>query len=108
MRSEDDQKLKRISLLIRDDQYEALGKRGLNLSGLVRDMIDDYLSAHTITISVTDKTRELYDRIVANTGTTDADIERSFKESLGAILKEKIKEMQSLETSAFGRREAKK
>lgn len=104
----DGQELKRISLLIREDQYQKLGERGLNLSGLVRDMIDDYLSDHTITISVTEETRHLYDRIVSNTGSSDADIEVYFREALGGMLKDKIKEMQTLESSAFGRRETKK
>jgi hypothetical protein len=99
-----DDDLKRISLLIREDQYAALGERGLNLSGLVRDLIDDYLSSASITISVSDETRKLYDRIVANTGTSDADIERHWREALGGILKEKIKEMQSLESAAFSKR----
>jgi hypothetical protein len=105
MRGQDEDKaLKRISLLIREDQYTELGERGLNLSGLVRDMIDDYLSAHTITIAVSDETRKLYDRIVANAGTSDADIEKVFRESLGVLLRAKIKEMQSLETAEFGKR----
>lgn len=97
--------LKRISLLIREDQYRQLCERGLNLSGLVRDMIDDFLSSHSVTISVTDETRKLYDRIVSNTGSSDAEIERYFREALGAMLKDKIKEMQTLEAAAFGRRQ---
>lgn len=102
-----DQALKRISLLIREDQYKTLSERGLNLSGLVRDMIDDYLSDHTVTIGVSEETRQLYDRIVSNTGSTDADIEGYFREALGGMLKDKIKEMQTLETRVFGRREKK-
>src|SRR5437868_2517188 len=98
------QALKRISLLIREEQYQALNERGLNTSGLVRDLIDDYLSEYRITISVTEETRKLYDRIVSNTGTSDAEIERYFRESLGAMLKDKIREMQALEVDAFGGR----
>ena len=101
--SKEESPLKRISLLIREDQYQVISGRGLNLSGLVRDMIDDYLSAHTITISVTDETRKLYDRIVSNAGTSDSDIEHYFRESLGVMLKAKIKEMQSLEQAEFGK-----
>ena len=67
--------LRRISLMVRADQHAALSEKGLNVSGLVRDLIDDYLSEHTITISVGEETRGLYDQIVANTGSTDEDVE---------------------------------
>jgi ribosomal silencing factor RsfS len=94
--------LKRISMMIREDQYEALNERGLNLSGLVRDLIDDYLSSDKITLSVSDDTRKLYDAIVANTGSNDAEIEAHLKEALKVLLKAKIKAMQELERKAFG------
>lgn len=97
-----DQHLKRISLLLRHDQYEALTERGLNVSGLIRDLIDDYLSDHKITLSVGESTRALYDRIVSNTGSTDADVERYLKEALGQMLKARIKEMQALQRDEFG------
>jgi hypothetical protein len=89
--------LRRISLMVREDQYQALTDRGLNVSGLVRDLIDDYLSEHTITISVGEETRSLYDQIVANTGSTDVDIEVYFREALKHMLRDKIRAMQKLE-----------
>jgi hypothetical protein len=89
--------LRRISLMVREDQYQALTDRGLNVSGLVRDLIDDYLSEHTITISVGEETRSLYDQIVANTGSTDVDVEVYFREALKHMLRDKIKAMQKLE-----------
>ena len=95
--------LKRISLLLRDDQYQELTGRGINVSGLVRDLIDDYLSSHKITLSVTEETRGLYERIVSNTGSTDADVEKYLKASLGEMLRDKIKDMQTLQIEAFGR-----
>jgi hypothetical protein len=101
-----EQPLKRISLLIREDQYTRVGELGLNLSGLVRDLIDDHLSEHKVTISVGEETRRLYETIVSNTGSSDADIEVHFREALGAMLKEKIKSMQALEASAFGGKSA--
>ena len=88
--------LKRISLLVREDQHEKLTALGLNVSGLVRDLIDDHLSDHKITLAVSEATRNLYDRIVANTGSTDADVEVIFKDALGALLENKIAEMQQL------------
>lgn len=96
-----DKPLKRISLLIREDQYDRITKEELNLSGLVRDLIDDHFSSDAITISASKETKKLYDRIVANTGTDDAELEGYFRESLHKLLKGKISQMQKLEKTAF-------
>lgn len=96
-----DPSLKRISLLLREEQYQALTERGLNVSGLVRDMVDDYLSDHKVTIAVSEETRSLYDKIVSNTGSSDADIEKYLREALGNMLKDKILEMQDLQDKNF-------
>lgn len=93
--------LKRISLMIRAEQYEQITQRGLNLSGLVRDLLDDYLSEHKVTVAVSEETRQLYDRIVSNTGSTDEDVERYLKEALKALLEAKIRSMQELKDTAF-------
>jgi len=83
--------------MVREDQYRELSDRNLNVSGLVRDLIDDYLSRDTVTVSVGEETRQLYDQIVANTGTTDQDVEVYFREALKNMLRDKIKAMQALE-----------
>ncbi len=89
--------LRRISLMVREDQYKNLTDQGLNVSGLVRDLIDDHLSENKITISVGEETRNIYDRIVANTGSTDIDVEIYFREALKNLLKDKIRAMQNLQ-----------
>lgn len=89
--------MRRISLMVREDQYKSLMEQGVNVSGLVRDLIDDHLSEHKITLGVSEKTRLLYDRLVSNTGSTDADIEVFFRKSLAQLLDEKIKDIQSLQ-----------
>lgn len=91
------QELKRISLMIREDQYEQIALTGLNLSGLMRDLIDDHFSDYKITLSVSKETRELYDLIVSNTGATDEDIEIYMKDILKRLLKDRIRSMQELE-----------
>src|SRR5690606_39189475 len=95
--------LKRISLMVGEEQYRSLTERGLNISGLIRDLIDDYLSEHKITISVTEETRMLYDKIVSNTGSTDADVEQYFRDALKLMLNDKINEMESLRNKVFGK-----
>lgn len=93
--------MKRVSLMLREDQYELITNKGLNLSGLVRDLIDDHTSEYKITLSVSEETREIYDKIVSNTGSTDEDVEKYLRDSLKILLRDKIKSMQNLEESMF-------
>ncbi len=93
--------MKRISLMLREDQYNKVTEAGLNLSGLVRDLLDDYLSEHKIILSVTEETKSLYDLIVSNTGSTDEDVEKYLKNTLKLLLKDRIKAMQELESRVF-------
>ena len=94
--------LKRISLMVREDQYESITSEGLNLSGLIRDLLDDYFSEHKITLSVEEDTKKIYDQLVANTGTTDKDLEKYLREALGKLLGDRIKSMQALEKKLKG------
>lgn len=87
------QKLKRISLMIHEEQYQMISQKGLNLSGLLRDLLDDYFSEHTITLSVEEETKEIYEMIISNTASTDADLEKYLRVSLKNLLKEKIEYM---------------
>jgi len=90
------QELKRISLMIREEQYQLINKKGLNLSGLFRDLLDDYFSEHTITLSVEEETKEIYEMIISNTASTDADLEKYLRVSLKNLLKEKIDYMKEI------------
>ena len=95
--------LKRVSLMIREDQAATLSNQGINISGLVRDLIDDHLSDHKVTLSVSEETKGLYDKVVSNTGSTDVDIEVYLREALGSLLENKIKEMVKLQNDSFGK-----
>lgn len=88
--------LKRISLVIREDQHEKLQKIGVNISGFVRDLIDDHFSDHSITLAVTKQTQDLYTKIISNTGASDQALEVFFRKALEDMLAEKIKEMNAL------------
>lgn len=83
--------------MVNEEQHQKLLDSGLNVSGLIRDLIDDYLSDFKITLSVSEETRQIYDKIVANTGTTDSDLEKYIVKALKELLKIKIREMQDLE-----------
>ena len=92
-----DKSLKRVNLMIKADQAQQVAGQDLNLSGLVRDLLDDYFSEHKITLSVSEETRNIYDKVISNTGSTDMDIEVHLREALRKLLREKIDLMQKLE-----------
>ena len=90
--------LKRISLMVREDQHDQIAHMGLNLSGLIRDLIDDYISEHKITLAVSEETKQLYDTIISNTGSSDDEVEKYLKHTLKHLLRDKIEYMQSIQT----------
>ena len=88
--------VKRISVLIEEDQYDRLSKAQINVSGLIRDLLEDYFSDTKITLSVSRKTRDLYEKIVSNTGATDKDIEPLLVQVLKDLLDVRLNKIKSL------------
>lgn len=82
--------------MIGEDQHKQLRDLGLNVSGLVRDLITDYLSEHRIVLSVSEDTKMIYQKIVANSGAQDEDLEPYIKEALHKLLKQRIQELSEL------------
>ena len=87
---------KRVSVMIGEEQYEEIARRGLNLSGFIRDLIGDHFSEHVIQIRVSPQTYELYSEIIANTGATDEDIEPLLEEVFKKLLDVRLKKIASL------------
>ncbi len=90
------QDLVRVSLMIREEQHDQLRKMDVNISGYIRDLIDDRLSGHTITLSVGSETKDVYDQIISQTGEGDLDFEPYIREALKVMLADKIKKLQKL------------
>jgi len=88
--------VRRINVTILESQYEALSRRGLNVSGLIRDLLGDYLSAASITIEVDAETRQLYDQVIANTGCTDEDVAAELRHVLQRLLDRKLEQLAAL------------
>ena len=87
---------RRVNITILEDQYRVLSERGLNVSGLIRDLLGDHLSEHSITLQVGENTRAVYDAVVSNTGASDEELEVYFRQSLAELLERKIEEMKTL------------
>jgi hypothetical protein len=90
---------KSVCLVIRQDQYEHLQSMDINVSGFIRDMIDDRLSDHTIIMNVTPETRMLYDQIVSSTLDGDSAIEPYLRDALKKMLEDRIAAMKTLQKS---------
>lgn len=93
------EEFRRISLMIREDQHVQLLELGVNMSGLIRSLIDDHLSESKITFAVSEDTAHLYQQIVSHTGSTDADVEPYLRVALKRMLKERISQMEALHRS---------
>lgn len=90
------EKFKRVNVLIREDQHQQVMGLGLSLSGLIRDLLDDRFSDTTIVLSVSKRTRKLYDHIISNFGVGDTELERFFVHALDRFLSERQKEIDVL------------
>jgi hypothetical protein len=88
--------LKSVCLMIRKDQHDRLQQMHVNISGFVRDIIDDRLSENNITLNLSPETRALYDRIISMSPKGDADLEPYLRDALKSMLKAYIDEMQTL------------
>lgn len=86
--------LTRVSLMIRKDQHEKLRDMDVNISGYMRNLVDDRLSDDTITVSVNPETKKVYDQIISHTGEGDEDFEPYVREALKNMLADKIKKLQ--------------
>lgn len=89
--------MKSICLMVRADQYEQLHEMGVNMSGYIRDLIDDSISDHVITLTVDEETRKLYDRVISMSSQGDAELEPYLRTALKNLLDQNIKEMQKLQ-----------
>lgn len=88
--------LVRVSLMIRRDQHNKLHEMDVNISGYIRDLIDDRLSDNTVVFSVETETKAIYDQIISNTGEADRDFEPYIRDALKEMLADKIKELQAI------------
>ena len=87
---------KRININILESQYKELTDRGLNVSRLVRDLLDAHLSATTITIHTDGETRRLFDTVIAHTGHSDGEVAAELRQVLQRLLEDKLETLTDL------------
>ena len=96
MPRESSENFKRISVLVREDQYERVVAANLNMSGLIRGLLEDHFSEERIVFSVSPEVKEVYRTVVSNFGAEDKDLEVYFLEALDKYLEEKTRQIDAL------------
>ncbi len=96
---------KRVNVMIGEDQHDAVTAQGLNLSGLVRDLLGDHLSQSKITIAVSEETRQIYDMVVSNTDSTDREVEVYLREALTHVLERNITRLKQVHAKLVAEQE---
>lgn len=99
MPNQREENLKRINVMVREDQHQAVMDAGLNMSGLLRDLLDDHFSESKITLSVSSKTKKIYDDLVSNFGADDRDLEPHLVLAIDKVLQSKMDEIDALRKS---------
>ncbi len=87
---------KRINIMIRQDQYQRVAQTQLNMSGLVRGLLDDHFSDDKIVFSVSEPIKSVYQNVISNLGADDKDLEPYFLEALDQYLASKSKQIEEL------------
>lgn len=90
---------KRINILVTREQYKQVNDLGLNMSGLVRGLLEDHFSDEKIIFSVSPSAKKLYQTVISNLGGEDRGLEPYFLKALDAYLEAKAKEIENLRLS---------
>ena len=90
---------KRVNILIRPDQRQRVMSAELNMSGLIRGLLDDHFSEEKIVLSVSPRVKDLYQTLISNFGAEDRELEIYFLEALDKFLADKTRQIDDLRKS---------
>lgn len=90
---------KRTNILVRRDQHERVAAAELNMSGLIRGLLDDHFSDEKIVLSVSPRVKEVYQQLISNLGAEDRELEIYFLEALDKFLADKTRRIDELRKS---------
>ena len=90
---------KRVNVMVRPDQKKQVNKAGLNMSGLIRGLLDDHFSEEKIVLSVSPRVRKVYEHVISNLGAEDKELEIYFLEALDKFLADKTRQIDALRKS---------
>lgn len=87
---------KRVNILVRNEQHKQVMSANLNMSGLIRGLLDDHFSEEKIVLSVSKDVRELYETLISNLGAEDTELEVYFLEALDKFLADRTRQIDDL------------
>lgn len=99
MPQESSEHFKRVNILVRPDQHKQVMSAGLNMSGLMRGLLDDHFSDEKIVLSVSPRVKEVYQLLISNLGAEDRELEIYFLEALDTFLADKTRQIDDLRKS---------
>ena len=80
-------------------QHDELLKQEANVSGVIRGLLDNYLSDATIMLKVDERTKRLYDEVMSSTGFGDAELAAALRGALEQLLERKMRDLEALRAS---------
>jgi hypothetical protein len=89
---------RRVNITILESHHDELLRRGVNVSGLIRELLDGHLGGSSITLPVDAETRRLYDEVMAGTGYTEAELGTHLRRVLGELLDQKLRDLTELKS----------
>lgn len=89
---------RRVNILLTEELHDQVVKRGLSLSGLVRDLLTDRFSETTLVFTVPTEVRHMYDQVISNFGAGDLELSQYVIKALDHFLEDKVSEIQSFRT----------
>jgi hypothetical protein len=87
---------RRINITILESQHDELVRRGVNVSGVIRELLEKHLSESTITLEVDAATRTLYEEVMTGTGYSESDIAPHLRRALAELLDRKLRDLAAL------------
>lgn len=87
---ENEKEMKRVNVIISKEQHEKIHAKGLNLSAIVREALEDEINAHTITLSVSEQTQKLYMQLFEETQFSDSEFEPYLRQALNDFVDDLI------------------
>lgn len=99
MASDRSEHFKRVNILVEHDQHKKVVAAGLNMSGLIRGLLDDHFSDQKIVLSVSPDVKDLYQTLISNLGAEDKELEVYFLEALDSFLADRTRQIDDLRKS---------
>jgi len=88
--------VRRVNITLPEMQHDELQARGANVSGLIRTLLDDYLSGNLVTLRVSQETKQLYDQVLQSVSASDEEVAQALVHALESIVERRMADLKRL------------